>query len=134
MTAKFVGAVLTPALSAAFSAVAPLFLGMPLQSFATTYAVLIGLVVAGGAASAYWWASKYPIDDNIQNKMDLYWQTWWWLKYMFIAVATTALVIALIVARYLGFSWKWSILLAAFHSTVVTLLLWLFSYIAISNR
>lgn len=134
MTSKFVGAVLTPAISAAVSAVAPLVLGTSMQSFATTYAIVIGLIMAAGAVAAYYWASNYPVDDNIQNKMEIYWQTWPWLKWMFVGVSVGSLLIGLSVARYLGFGWGWSLLLGAFHSTVVTILLWLFSYIAISNR
>lgn len=134
MTSKFIGAVVTPALSAAASALLPFVLGTSAESFASTYAIAIALILAAGAASAYLWASHYPVDDGVQNKMELYWATWWWLKYLFIGVGVAALVLGLLGARRLGFSWGFAALLAAFHATVVTMLLWMFSYIAISQR
>lgn len=134
MTSKFIGAVLTPALSAAATALLPLVLGGTPQSIATTYGIVLALLVAAGVAAAYLWAEDFPVDDDVQTKMELYWQAWWWFKYMFIGVAVLALGLGLVGARYLGFAWRIAVLLALFHATLVTLLLWLFSYIAISQR
>lgn len=134
MTSRFAGTILTPALTAAFTALLPLALGGSPSGFLLVYGLVLLIILGVGIGAAFYWAKSYPVDKDVPNNQAEYWETWWWLKYLFIGVAVSSLVMGLVGARYLGFSWGHSTALAFFHATVVTLLLWLFTYIAISQR